>query len=75
MSMNDYYLIAGLCLLCLEFIYFLNQRKLMDKRTKYLLVMMLTSMGICALGIIITFLLINVPSKIIVFFVSYHLLH
>ena len=70
MAMNDYYLIAGLCLLCLEFIYFLNQRKLMDKRTKYLLVMMLTSMGICALGIIITFLLINVPSKIIVFFVS-----
>ena len=57
MPWNDYFLWAGLCLLCLDLFHFFHQRKLHDHRTILLYVMIITSLCICGSGIILTHLL------------------
>ena len=57
MPWNDYFLWAGLCLLCLDLFHFSHQRKLHDHRTILLYAMTITSLCICGSGIILTHLL------------------
>ena len=57
MPMQDYFLWSALCLLGLELIHFIHQRKLNDRRTQTLFAMFLISMVICICGIIMSRLL------------------
>lgn len=54
MNFQDYYLWAGLVLLCLDLYHFLRQRKGYDRNTIFFLQLGFLSIGVCVLGILIT---------------------
>ena len=54
MNFRDYYLWAGLVLLCLDLYHFLRQRKGYDRNTIFFLHLSFLSIGVCVLGILIT---------------------
>ena len=54
MNFRDYYLWAGLVLLCLDLYHFLRQRKGYDRNTIFFLQLSFLSIGVCVLGILIT---------------------
>ena len=54
MNFRDYYLWAGLVLLCLDLYHFLRQRKGYDRNTIFFLQLSFLSIVVCVLGILIT---------------------
>ncbi len=57
MALKDYYLWAALCLLFIELIHFVYQRKLNDRRSKLFLLIIFITILHCICGISITFFL------------------
>ena len=71
MNFRDYYLWAGLVLLCLDLYHFLRQRKGYDRNTIFFLHLSFLSIGVCVLGILITAIF---PVGALLFLISFLLI-